>query len=153
MKRIILATLISSAFIASTAHSETETSTFDVTAEVAASCQITTNPLAFGAFDPSIQTTGSSALDVACTSGSTGTVTLSSANAWTMVDGVNTLAYGLFTDAGHTTVWDNATIGQTVTGAGLSTPTAFSVHGKIDAQPAAQVSAAYSDTVTVTVTY
>lgn len=153
MKRIILTTLISAAFLASTAHSATETSTFNVTAEVAASCQITTNPLAFGAFDPSVGTTGSSALDVACTSGSTGTVTLSSANTWTMVDGVNTLAYGLFTDAGHTTVWDGTTVGQTVTGAGLSTPTSFTVHGKIDAQPAAKVSAAYSDTVTVTVTY
>lgn len=153
MKRIILTTLISAAFLASTAHSATETSTFDVTAEVAASCQITTNPLAFGAFDPSVGTTGSSALDVACTSGSTGTVTLSSANTWTMIDGADTLAYGLFTDAGHITAWDSTTVGQTVTGAGLSTPTSFTVHGKIDAQPAAKVSAAYSDTVTVTVTY
>lgn len=153
MKKLILSTLVTAAFVASTAQSATETSTFQVTAEVAASCQITTNPLAFGAFDPSVGTTGTAALDVACTSGSTGTVTLSSANTWTMVDGTDTLAYGLYTDSGHATVWDSTTVGQSVTGAGLSTPTSFTVYGKIDAQPAAKVSAAYSDTVTVTVTY
>ncbi|WP_417658742.1 spore coat U domain-containing protein [Pseudidiomarina sp.] len=152
MKKILLTTIITSALMAS-AHAATETSTFEVTAEVAASCQITTNPLAFGAFDPSVGTTGSAALDVACTSGSTGTVTLASANTWSMIDGANTLAYGLYTDSAHTTVWDSATIGQSVTGAGLSTPTNFTVYGKIDAQPSAAVSAAYADTVTVTVTY
>lgn len=152
MKKLILTSLFASAMI-TTAHAATETSTFQVTSEVSASCQITTNPLAFGAFDPSVGTSGTAALDVACTSGSTGTVTLGSANTWTMVDGVETLAYGLFTDAGYTTAWDGTTVGQTVTGAGLSTQTSFTVHGKIDAQPAAKVSAAYADTVTVTVTY
>lgn len=152
MKKIILTTLIASAMIAS-AQAATETSTFQVTAEVAASCQITTNALAFGAFDPSLGTTASAALDVACTSGSTGTVTLASANTWTMVDGLESLAYGLFTDAGHVTAWNGTTTGQTVTGAGLSTPSTFTVYGKVDTQPAAKVSAAYADTVTVTVTY
>lgn len=152
MKKLVLTTLMASAMITSV-HAATETSTFQVTAEVAASCQITTNPLAFGTFDPSVGTTGSAALDISCTSGSTGTATLASANTWAMIDGVNTLTYGLFTDAGHTTVWDGTTVGQTITGAGLSTPTVFTVYGKIDAQPAAAVSTAYADTVTVTVTY
>lgn len=152
MKKILLSTVIASTLMAS-AYAATETSTFQVTAEVAASCQITTNPLAFGAFDPSVGTTGSAALDVACTSGSTGTVTLASANTWAMIDGVNTLAYSLYTDSAHTTVWNSTTVGQTVTGAGLSTPTSFTVYGKINAQPSAKVSAAYADTVTVTVTY
>lgn len=152
MKKILLTTLVASAMMAS-AHAATETSTFQVTAEVAASCQITTNPLAFGAFDPSVGTNSTAALDVACTSGSTGTATLTSANTWTMIDGLDNLAYGLFTDAGHTTAWDATTVGQTITGAGLSTPTSFVVYGKVDAQPAAKVSAAYADTVTVTVTY
>ncbi|MFC0444236.1 spore coat U domain-containing protein [Pseudidiomarina halophila] len=152
MKKLILTSLFASAMI-TTAHAATETSTFEVSAEVAASCQITTNPLAFGAFDPSVGTSGTATLDVACTSGSSGVVTLASANTWTMIDGAETLAYGLFTDAGHATVWDGTTVGQTVTGAGLSTPTSFTVHGNIEPQPAAKVSAAYADTVTVTVTY
>lgn len=152
MKKILLSTVIASTLMAS-AYAATETSTFQVTAEVAASCQITTAPLAFGAFDPSVGTTGSAALDVACTSGSSGTVTLASANTWAMIDGANTLSYALYTDAGHTSAWDDLTATQTVTGAGLTTPTSFTVYGKIDAQPSAAVSAAYADTVTVTVTY
>ncbi|MDN7134565.1 spore coat U domain-containing protein [Pseudidiomarina terrestris] len=152
MKKLILTSLIATG-VMSAAHAATETSTFQVTAEVAASCQITTNSLAFGSFDPSVGTTGSASLDVACTSGSSGTVTLGSGNMWAMSDGTNSLNYALYTDASHTSVWDNMTASQTVTGAGLATPSTFTVYGKIDAQPAAKVSAGYADTVTVTVTY
>lgn len=154
MKKLLLASIIASGFVAH-AYAATETQTFQSTAEVSASCTITTNPLAFGAINPSVANTATATISVACTNGTTGTVALSSANAWVMKDTATTpneLNYGIFQNSGHTTAWD-ATTTQSITGAGLGTTTDFTAYGQITAQPAAKVSNSYSDTVTVTVTY
>ncbi|MCU0654507.1 MAG: spore coat U domain-containing protein [Polyangiaceae bacterium] len=150
------------------ASAGTATENLNVTASVSANCTIATSPVAFGAYDP-VNANASTALDnagsvsVTCTSGSSTTITLGQgANAGggstdavpvrRMADGGgNFMSYGLFQDAGRTTVWGN-TVGTGVGHTGSGSLTAITVYGRV---PAAQnlPAGSYSDTVIATVTF
>ena len=148
-------------------HAITSTDNLMVTAEVAANCTITTLPVAFGAYDP-IGTNASSPLNatgtvtVRCTNGSPSTITLGQGvNPDTgstddiplrrMAGGPSRLSYGLYSDAGFTTVWGN-TLWTGVPHTGDGTATAITVYGEV---PAGQNVTAtnYSDMVVATVTF
>ena len=149
------------------ASAQTDTADLDVSAEVTASCTITTSPLAFGSYDP-VVTHAASPLEqtggvtVTCTSGAATTVTLGqglSADAGStdavpvrrMLSGADFLSYALYSDSGRTTAWGN-TAGAGVAHTGTGTATALTVYGRI---PAAQnvPAGSYVDTVVATVTF
>jgi spore coat protein U-like protein len=150
------------------AQAGTQTSNLSVTASVTANCSISTLPVAFGAYDP-VTANATTPLDatgtvtVNCTSGATGTITLGqgsnpgtgstdAAPARQLKDGgTDVLAYTLYQDAAHQTVWGN-TAGTGVASLGTGTATAVSVYGRIAAGLNAPVGN-YTDTVVATVTF
>lgn len=150
------------------ASAATQTANLSVSATVAATCSISTTALGFGAYDPvgthnATPLDGTGAVIVTCTNGASAALTLGQgANAGTgSTDAVPVrrmknaagvfLTYGLYSDAGHTTVWGN-TPATSVAQTGSGTAASVTVYGRV---PAAQnvASGAYTDTVVATVTF
>ena len=146
---------------ASAANAATDTDTMTVSATVVASCNVAANDLAFGNYDPvsgsplSVATT----VDVACTNGTAYVVSMDAGlgtggtvAARKMTLASDTLIYSLYRDAGHTNVWGETDGVDTVAGTGNGSAQTLNVYGLV---PASQTTpaGAYSDTVTVTVTY
>jgi spore coat protein U-like protein len=132
-----------------------------MTATVVASCNVTAKDLAFGNYDPVSGTplSGSTTVDVTCTNGTGYVVSMdaglgsgATTSARKMTLGGNTLTYSLYRNAGHTLVWGANSGVDTVAGTGSGALQSIIVYGQT---PAAQTApaGAYSDTVTVTVTY
>ena len=150
---------------ASAASAATVSTSFQVTASVAAQCSVTANNLAFGVVDPLggnvDQTT---TLSVKCTKNSPYTVGLnagvttgSTIAARLMANGADTMAYQLYTDSARTTVWGNSATAPTWvsgTGAGLGTAQVLTVYGRVaTGQTNLAVGSFAETTMTVTVTY
>jgi len=144
------------------AMAQTATTTFPVTATVLTSCSVSANPLAFGTYNPTSATPldATTTLSVLCTVGTSFTVGLSAGTAAgatvttrQMSNAANRLNYGLFQQAGRTTVWGN-TPGTNTPPATTAPviPTTLTVYGRV---PASQNVPAgdYTDTITVTVNY
>ncbi len=140
----------------------TETTTFNVSATVGASCSVSASDLGFGTYDQlsATNTDATTSLDVTCTSTTTyevgldaGTGTGGTTSVRVMTyDTTNYLNYAMYQDAGRTTNWgDNAGV-DTVSGTGTGSSQALTVYARI---PALQSIApgAYTDLVTVTVTF
>ncbi len=153
--------LLSGASLA--AFAQTATTTFTVSATIVGACAVTATNLAFGNYNPASATAldGTSAVAVSCTSGTTFTTALNigtgggSFATRTMISGVDTLDYNLFTSAARTTIWGDGTAGTSTvpgTGTGLLTPVNLTVHGRI---PAGQdrPTGVYTSLITVTVTF
>lgn len=144
------------------AQAATATTTFPVTATVLTACVVTATPLIFGNYDPTSATPldASSSIAVLCTLGTSFTVglnagTTSGATVTTrqMTNGSDTLNYALYRETGRSNNWGNTPGTDTppaTTAPLLAAP--FTVYGRI---PAGQNVGfgAYTDTVTVTVTY
>ncbi len=137
----------------------TATSSFAVTASVAANCTISSGALAFGAYDP-VVTNASTDLDqtstisVACTKGSTGVVSLDNGANFSsgrrMKAGANFLGYEMYNDSGRTTVWNSSnTVSYTAASKAVSSLT---VYGRVAAGQDVPVGS-YSDTVVATITF
>jgi len=104
-------------------------------------------------------TPGTSTINVTCTGGGAYTVGLDTglnnvAAQRNLKSGSNTLAYGLFQDSAHGTVWTNAGAGL-VSGIGNAAAQVLTVYGNIPAGlPVVSGNGTpYSDTVQVTITY
>ena len=150
------------------AFATTATSNMSVSATVSNNCTISAGSLSFGAYDPisanhSSPLNGTATVAVTCTSGGSATITLGQgANAGggstdaaplrQMSDGAShVLAYSLFQDSGHSTVWGN-TGGTGASYSGTGSSSNVTVYGQISA--AQNVPAAsYSDTVVATITF
>lgn len=145
------------------AMAATTTGTLNINGTVIASCTFTTTAVNFGVNIPSplaanVDATGT----IVATCSNTVPYTISmNAGAGTgatmavrkLTSGANTLNYALYTDAGRTLVWGDGTLGtstSTVTGNALAQTT--TVYGRI---PTGQAPAlgAYTDAVTVTLTF
>jgi spore coat protein U-like protein len=145
-----------------------------VTASVASNCTISTNPLAFGAYDPVVANAttalnGSGSVVIACTKGATGlSVGLANGNNYTttrrMAGGGDFLSYGLFQPPNNTpgtactfpavTAWGTA-VGTTL---GLTSPASktartYNICGTVPAGQDVSVAATYTDTVVATITF
>jgi len=156
---------LSSTLISKPAFAGTATSNLDVSANVNATCSITTNPVAFGDYNPSnpSDANASGTVTTTCTVGSPATITLGegqNANSGSTaanparrlsVDGTNFLEYFLYQDSNRTTVWGNAG-GTGVDTTGTGTPQALIVYGTITAAQSVPPGA-YTDTVVATVTF
>jgi len=143
------------------------TSSFSVTATVAANCTISTTTIAFGGYDPivthaSTPLDGTGSVTITCTKGATTTIGLNAGNngasavgtTRAMSDGSgNFLSYEIYQNAPRNVLWGNS-------GADLFTPPvapsksprSFSTFGRV---PAAQdvPAGGYTDTVTATVNF
>ena len=159
MKKKILAISILAA-AAPLAVAETETTTFQVTAEVIASCDVSASTLAFGQYNPlsAGAHTGNSTITVKCSNGASYDVGLNvglnnDEGQRRMSDGDSAfLSYNLFQNAGRTTSWGNITGTDTLASTGNGSSQEHQVYASIPEQPSASVGS-YADTVTVTVTY
>lgn len=142
----------------------TATTNLSVSATVAGTCVLATNPLAFGSYDATTAgvTNGQGTVTVTCSDGTVATVTLGegmnpfSPNAAApfrqMAFGTNRLGYFIYKDAAHATVWGNTIatgVTQTFTGV-AGTP--LTVYGTITAAQNVPVGD-YVDTVVATVTF
>ena len=160
---VCLAVAMNSAGFVSSISAATATTTIPVSATVIDSCTIISTPLAFGNYNG----ISGAMLDVAasvspvCTNGTSYAISLdagvgvgatASSRKLTGPMGAN-LMYGIYTDAARTTVWGdgaNGTVQQF--GLGIGSVQSIQMYGRIPADQNSPVGA-YSDTITVTVSY
>lgn len=148
--------------LAEAAQAGTVQTNLSVSATVQNSCIVSAAPLAFGSYDPNnaSPTNASTSITVTCTTGTSfgvglnaGTTSGSTVTSRKMANSGNRLNYALFSDSGHTTNWGNSpgvdAPGNTTA---TSSPSVIAVYGQIASQQNIPAGA-YSDTVTVTVTY
>ena len=143
------------------AGAATEAANLSVSASVAASCTISTAPLAFGSYDP-VTTHATTPLDgtgtvtITCTDGASVTVSLDlglNEGAGTqrkLLSGTETIDYDLFSNAGRSTAWNETT---TVARTGTGLADALTVYGRIPAGQTNASSGSYADTVVATVNF
>ena len=146
------------------AHAAVATTTFSVTASVAANCTVAAGNLAFGAFTGVDITTPTSTIGVNCTGTTPYSIALdvgsgggSFVNRTLANGGGGTLVYNLYTTAARTVVWGDdsgATDVVTGTGSGMATTNNHTVYGALLAAGNTNAQAGnYSSTINVTVTY
>lgn len=140
------------------------TTTFDVTATVIDSCDVSANNLAFGNVEPvnnlNIDATG--LVTVTCSLGTSFSVLLddganssdSTVNTRRMTDGTtNFLSYQLYSDTGRTSVWGETTGTNNVIGTGIGLGIPLIVYGRIPSGQQATQTGSYTDTINVTLNF
>ena len=152
------------ALFAPWAAAVTTTATMQVTANVQATCTVSSGNLAFGSYTggtatPVDATTTITATcppgqsyDIGLNAGLGPSATTSTRMMTISGPGTSTLNYGLFTDSTRSTNWDDIGGTNTVAGTGDSTGQAITVYGRIPAGQNVQTGT-YEDTITVTMDY
>jgi spore coat protein U-like protein len=176
MRNVLTALLTTGALLgtAGGASAATATSTFTVSANVLKTCSVSATNLAFGNYTPGGGALSStSTVSVLCTNGTTftaalngGTTTGGTVAQRLMAEsgGSGTLQYNLYTTVAHATVWgdgtgSSVTLPGTGTGMALADAVSLTVYGQLpdsaanQAAPVTGATTAYSDVITVTVTY
>ena len=133
------------------------TGSFTVTASIVATCSISATALAFGTY-AGAAVTASSSLSMQCTNSTSYTIGLSAGttsdatvtNRLLVGTGGSTLAYGVYSDSGHTNIWGSTS--HTVTGTGTGSVQSLPVYGQI-AGGQYVVPGSYTDTITASITY
>ena len=141
----------------------TATASMPVSATVSNNCTITTNPIAFGSYDPivanaTVNLDATGAVIIACTKGAVTTLGLdtganASASTRRLASSGNFLAYELYQDSNRSTVWGNS--GADLFNSGTSPSKdarTFQVYGRITAGQDVQAGA-YTDTIIATVNF
>lgn len=139
-----------------------DTDSFQVTATVLASCEVSAADLAFGSYDPvaSSHLDAETQLSVTCTNGTPYHVGLSLGDGsgasmaqrrMTKSGATQTLNYVLYQDDQRSVLW-GTTGSDRLAGTGDGTPDEIDIYGRIPMQQAAP-SGAYVDTVVVTVSW
>ena len=156
--------LLAAGLIASTGALGTViTATFQVQATVNKECTVSAVNLTFPADDPvNTQNDGSTTVTVNCTKNTTYTVGLTAGTTTgatiaqrLMASGTDLMNYNLYTDAARSSVWGNSA-GSWVsgTGAGMGTPQALTVYGRVAGGQTKLVAATYTEAaITVNVTF
>lgn len=161
-KTLIAGLAAVAALLPAMASAATATASLPVTATVQRACQVSATPMNFGAYDPTAagNVDSTASIAVLCTVGTpytvglgAGSATGASVSSRRMVNGSDTLNYGLYQDAARANNWGNTAGSDTpaATTAGVTAAT-HTVYGRI--APGQNVPAgAYADTVTVSVNY
>jgi len=160
IKQILSIGLLS--LISTSAFAATATQNFQVTATVEGSCKInSTGELSFGTYDP-LSTTDKEAtntISITCSNGTSYSIGLDGGSTGdidnrAMAGGTDNLAYQIYQDSSHSTVWGNTPGTDTIDGTASSSSDSIDLTG-YGVIPAEQDVAAddYSDTITATVTY
>ncbi len=139
---------------------QTASDTFQVSAQVNATCSIVANDLSFGVYDPTApDVSANTTLEVTCTNGAgyeiglDGGSTANDVNNRAMAGpGVDTLDYALFRDAGLNQNWGNIGGGNTVTGTGTGATEIVQVYGELLNNQFVQ-SGLYTDNVVATIDF
>ena len=142
------------------ASAGTTTTNFTVNATVVAACVASASNMNFGNYTASSASPDNvnSTLSVTCSNNDAYTIALNGGSsghvdARTMLNGSNTLGYGVYTTSGYSTIWGDGTNGtSTVNGTGNGAGQNYTAYGQV---PVAEYSTAgnYSDTLTATVTF
>jgi spore coat protein U-like protein len=136
----------------------TATTTFQETANVQATCNISATNLAFGTYAGTVSD-ATSTVTVTCTNTTAwnvgltaGTCPGATVTTRCMLNGAAQLGYALYRDSARTLNWGNTSGTDTLAGTGNGTAQANTVYGRI---PAGQFPApgAYADTITATVSF
>jgi spore coat protein U-like protein len=148
-----------------TAQAATATANLTVQLTVTATCSVNAATLNFGSTGLlSSPITASTSLSVTCTNSTPYSVGLDNGSNFNttrrMKQGTNFIGYGLYTDAGLTNPWTTASSSTTCTttsscalGTGNGSAQSITVFGQVPALGTAPAPGAYTDTVTITVTY
>jgi spore coat protein U-like protein len=147
--------------LACAAFAATATTTMTVQVTITASCTInsaaTLNFGTQGVLATNVDQT--STLQVTCTNTTpyniglnAGTGSGATVATRKLTSGANTVNYTLYSNSGRTTVWGNTVSTDTVAGTGNGAAQSYTVYGRIPAQTT-PAPGAYTDTITVTVTY
>ncbi|MBB3047524.1 spore coat protein U-like protein [Litorivivens lipolytica] len=152
-----------SAFYSSHALAQA-TTTFNVTATVVDSCDVSANNLAFGNVEPvnnlNIDAVGS--ITVTCSLGTSYSLLLDDGGSSSdgtvstrrMTDGSsNYLSYQLYSDTLRTSVWGETAGTNDVTGIGTGLGVPVVVYGRIPSGQQETQTGSYSDTINVTLNY
>lgn len=145
------------------ADAVTATATMQVTANVQATCTVSSGDLAFGSYTGGTATPvdNTATITATCPPGQTYTIGLdaglgpsatTTTRMMTLSGGTATLNYGLFSDTTRATNWDDIGGTNTVSGTGDGTGQAITVYGRIPAGQNVQTGL-YEDTITVTMDY
>jgi len=143
------------------AYAATATSTFTVSATITATCIINSaSTLAFGTVGVlSANVDQTSTISVQCTDTTgynigldAGTATGATVTTRKLTNGAATINYSLYSDPGRTTNWGNTVSTDTVPATGNGAAQIYTVYGRIPVQTTPAPNA-YSDTITITVTY
>ena len=134
---IVSAMALGSASFGIHSYAATATDNLLISASIATSCTVVTTDIAFGNYLPltthaTASLDGTATITSTCTSGVAGTLTLDqgqipltgSTDAAPLRGMTGGLAYNLYTDSAHTTVWGNTSgtgVAVTGTGAGVNT--------------------------------
>jgi len=167
MRRIMTFAAAAAVLVGSNgAHAVTATTTFQVSATVLKTCAVNAAALAFGNYTPGGgAVAGQTTVNVNCTKTTAFTVALDKGTTAggaiaqrLMASGGNTLQYNLYTTNTYTTIFGDGTAGSVTeagTGNGVNVANALTVFGQLpdNATNQAAIPGAYTDTITVTVTY
>ena len=145
------------------ASAVTTTATMQVTANVQATCTVSTGNMAFGNYTGGQATPldSTATITATCPPGQSYTVGLNaglgtgattSTRMMTLSGGTATLNYGLFTNSTRATNWDDIGGTNTVAGTGDGTGQAITVYGRVAAGQNVPTGL-YEDTITVTMDY
>lgn len=136
----------------------TSSATFQVNANVQATCQISATNLSFGAYSGTLLA-NTSTITVTCTNNQSYDIGLDGGSSGGTVTarkmsgpGGAVLGYGLYRDNNHTTNWGNTIGTDTTHGTGNGSAQAFTVYGVLPADQLV-MAGTYTDTITATITY
>lgn len=159
---LVFATLALLPLVPASLSAATKSQTFQVLATMVSDCTVISAPNidfgSIGVLTNNIDVT--STLTVACTPGTTYTVSLDAGTGAgsTITDrrmasgGGGSLKYQLFRDTGRTQNWGNTAGTDTQGGTGTGGNSAYTIYARIPAQTAPAVGS-YTSTVTATITY
>jgi spore coat protein U-like protein len=162
MRKVIPCIVVGLALIGGGADAATTTQTFTVDVTIVAQCLINSaSNLSFGSSQGVLiaNVDQTSTIVVQCTNTTTydigldaGTGSGASVTTRKLTGGGATINYKLYSEPTHTTVWGNTVSTDTVSATGNGAAQSYTVYGRIPAQTTPAPNA-YSDTITITVTY
>jgi spore coat protein U-like protein len=145
--------------VAHPAVASTATATMSVSATVLSACVVGATPLAFGNYTGAVSNQTAN-VAVTCTNGTSYTVALNNGTGSGATAALRqmtgpasaTLGYAIYSDSARSVVWGSTTGTNTVAGTGTGLLQTITAYGQIPASQAPSPGA-YTDTVTVTLTY
>jgi spore coat protein U-like protein len=152
-------------FTSLAANAATSTGDFTVSTNVAAACDVSASPLTFADVNPlnSSATNATSTVAVTCSNGTPYTIGLNAGGAAGATvntrqmtggaGGTDSLNYALYLDSNRSTNWDDIGGSGIVEATGTGGAQNQIVYGQIPGSQTGATTGAYSDTVTVSVSY